>query len=206
MRYVLMPFQFAGTAFAFALFGIGGVIFGLLITPVLKMTSKSPEEERRRARAVVRWWFGRFVAIITALRLVRVEVRNPEALMKEGAILACSHPSLIDVVCLLSVVPEATTIVKAALLRNIFTRAPIRAAGYVSNAEGPDAIEKLARDGLRHIPRRHPDAERIPGGRNAAASPGRRAARASHGALDHAGPHHREPALAHQGPRLVAFA
>ena len=26
--------------------------------------------------------------------------------MKEGAILACSHPSLIDVVCLLSVVPE----------------------------------------------------------------------------------------------------
>ncbi len=34
MRYVLMPFQFAGTAFAFALFGIGGVIFGLLITPV----------------------------------------------------------------------------------------------------------------------------------------------------------------------------
>lgn len=128
MRYVLMPFQFAGTAFAFALFGLGGVIFGLLITPVLKMTSKSPEEERRRARAVVRWWFGCFVTIITALRLVRVEVRNPEALMKEGAILACSHPSLIDVVCLLSVVPEATTIVKASLLKNIFTRAPIRAA------------------------------------------------------------------------------
>ena len=146
MRYVLMPFQFAGTACAVALFGLGGVIFGLLITPVLKMTSKSPEEERRRARAVVRWWFGCFVTIITALRLVRVEVRNPEALMKEGAILACSHPSLIDVVCLLSVVPEATTIVKASLLKNIFTRAPIRAAGYVSNAEGPDAIEKLARE------------------------------------------------------------
>ena len=93
MRYVLMPFQFAGTAFAFALFGLGGVIFGLLITPVLKMTSKSPEEERRRARAVVRWWFGRFVAIITALRLVRVEVRNPEALIRPSSTSSASFPS-----------------------------------------------------------------------------------------------------------------
>lgn len=146
MRCLLMPFQLAGTAFAFALFGLGGIGFALLVTPVLQLSPKSAEEKRRRARRVVRWWFGKFVAVIRALRLVRIEVKNPRALMKPGAILACSHPSLIDVVCLLAIVPEATTIVKAGLLKNIFTRAPIRAAGYVSNAEGPDAVEKLARE------------------------------------------------------------
>lgn len=140
------PFRLAFTAFAFALFGLGGVAFGLLVTPVLAVTAGSEAERRRRARRVVRWWFGRFVAVIESLGLVRVRVKNPEAFMKPGAVFTANHPSLIDVVCLMAIVPEATTIVKASLLRNWFTRSPIRAAGYAANDAGPAALPALAQD------------------------------------------------------------
>ena len=117
-RRALLPFRLAFTAFAFALFGLGGIVFGFFLTPWLKMAGGTPEEKKSLARRVVKRWFGLFVSVITSLGLVRIEVKNPEAFQKKGAILAANHPSLIDIVCLLSIVPEATTIVKASLLKN----------------------------------------------------------------------------------------
>lgn len=139
----LLPFRLAFTAFAFALFGLGGIVFGFFLTPWLKMAGGTPEEKKSLARRVVKRWFGLFVSVITSLGLVRIEVKNPEAFQKKGAILAANHPSLIDIVCLLSIVPEATTIVKASLLKNWFTRAPILGAGYIPNDAGPEALGLL---------------------------------------------------------------
>ena len=145
LRYWLtLPFRNALTAFAFALFGLGGVVFGLCLTPWLKASGRSNAEKRSLARRVVKRWFGMFVSIIERLGLVKVVVKNPEAFEKRGAILAANHPSLIDVVCLISIVPEATTIVKSALLSNWFTRAPIKGAGYIANNAGPEALNDLA--------------------------------------------------------------
>lgn len=36
-RRALLPFRLAFTAFAFALFGLGGIVFGFFLTPWLKM-------------------------------------------------------------------------------------------------------------------------------------------------------------------------
>ena len=105
-RRALLPFRLAFTAFAFALFGLGGIVFGFFLTPWLKMAGGTPEEKKSLARRVVKRWFGLFVSVITSLGLVRIEVKNPEAFQKKGAILAANHPSLIDIVCLLSIVPE----------------------------------------------------------------------------------------------------
>lgn len=142
-RRALLPFRLAFTAFAFALFGLGGIVFGFFLTPWLKMAGGTPEEKKSLARRVVKRWFGLFVSVVTSLGLVRIEVKNPEAFQKKGAILAANHPSLIDIVCLLSIVPEATTIVKASLLKNWFTRAPILGAGYIPNDAGPEALVLL---------------------------------------------------------------
>lgn len=142
--YALYPLRLALTALAFALFGLGGIVFALAVTPLLP--KESLRARRQAARRVVRCWFGIFVRIIGWLGLVRVEVKNPEALSKPGAILAANHPSLIDVVCLIAVVPEATTIVKASLMRNIFLRPPIAGAGYVANNAGPEALGELAEE------------------------------------------------------------
>lgn len=92
---------------------------------------------------VVKRWFGLFVSVITSLGLVRIEVKNPEAFQKKERFSQANHPSLIDIVCLLSIVPEATTIVKASLLKNWFTRAPILGAGYIPNDAGPEALGLL---------------------------------------------------------------
>ena len=73
--------------------------------------------------------------------LVKVCVKNKDRLLRPGLIIVANHPTLIDVVFLLGIIPGASTVVKASLLKNPFTKAPIRASGYISNDVGPDALE-----------------------------------------------------------------
>lgn len=129
------------TGFSFATFGVGGLVLGGLVAPLLLVVVR---HHRRRA-ALVRWaihhLFRVFVAMLCALRVCSLEVRGRERLERNGLLILASHPSLIDVVFLMALVRDADCIVKAALLRNPFTRGPVRAAGYVCNDSGPGLID-----------------------------------------------------------------
>ena len=69
----------------------------------------------------------------------------------DGLLVLANHPTLIDVVFLMSLLPGADCVVKSALARNPFTRGPVRAAGYVCNDDGvalvDDCIEAVRRGG-----------------------------------------------------------
>jgi 1-acyl-sn-glycerol-3-phosphate acyltransferase len=52
---------------------------------------------------------------------------------------------LLDVVFLISLVPNANCVVKGKLTRNFFTRAPVMAAGYIMNEEAGDVIDAAKR-------------------------------------------------------------
>ena len=91
-------------------------------------------------RGVIHHLFRAFVAMMCWFGLCSVEVRGRERLRRHGLLILASHPSLIDVVFLMSLVRDADCIVKAALVRNPFTRGPVRAAGFVCNDSGPGLI------------------------------------------------------------------
>jgi 1-acyl-sn-glycerol-3-phosphate acyltransferase len=131
----------AATGFSFALFGLGGLLLGGVVAPLVLAVVR----HRARRAAFVRWaihhLFRAFVAMMGALGLFSVEVRGRERLQRRGLLILSSHPSLIDVVFLIALVRHADCIVKAALLRNPFTRGPVRAAGFVCNDSGPGLID-----------------------------------------------------------------
>jgi 1-acyl-sn-glycerol-3-phosphate acyltransferase len=131
----------AATGFSFATFGLGGLVLGGLVAPLLLLLVR----HHRRRSALVRWaihhLFRVFVAMLCALRVCSLEVRGRDRLKRNGLLILASHPSLIDVVFLMALVRDADCIVKAALLRNPFTRGPVRAAGYVCNDSGPGLID-----------------------------------------------------------------
>lgn len=148
-RRLLAPFRLAGTALAFSIFGLGGCLFRFVLTPFLNCRFPGPEnraERVRRSRRAVQWWFENFVRIIDRLDLVHAKFVGLERLRRPGLIIAASHPSLVDVVCLVSALPNATTMVKAALLKNWFTAPPIAAADYAVNNEGPASFAKIEKD------------------------------------------------------------
>ena len=131
----------AATGFSFALFGVGGLLLGLVVAPLMLAVVRHRRRRAALMRGVIHHLFRAFVAMMCLFGLCSVEVRGRERLRRHGLLILASHPSLIDVVFLMALVRDADCIVKAALLRNPFTTGPVRAAGFVCNDSGPGLID-----------------------------------------------------------------
>lgn len=133
--------RIVGTGLAFAGFGLGGLVLGLVVFPLFVLVVRHRARRSFIARLVIHHVFRFFVALICGLGLCSLEVRGRDRLRRRGLLILASHPSLIDVVFLMALVRDADCIIKAALLRNPFTRGPVRAAGFVCNDSGPGLVD-----------------------------------------------------------------
>ncbi|MCB1691044.1 MAG: 1-acyl-sn-glycerol-3-phosphate acyltransferase [Halioglobus sp.] len=79
--------------------------------------------------------FRIFIGYMSWVGILTWEINGIELLDKSGSIVIANHPTLIDIVFLISMIPNATCIVKASLYKNIFTRGPVSWAGYIPNNE-----------------------------------------------------------------------
>lgn len=129
------------TGTCFALFGIGGLILGLLVFPAALLLPAEAARRRARLRRLVQWSFRLFVAVMSGLRGMSYEFRGCERLGRPGQLVISNHPTLIDVVLIVAFTPAPACVVKAALFANPFTRRVVRAAGYISNAPTDAMIE-----------------------------------------------------------------
>jgi len=129
------------TALAFACFGVGGVLLGLIAFPLQRLVIRDPRRRVRCARALVRYAFAGFIRLLWALRIITFEICGRERLDRQGLLIIANHPTLIDVVFLVSLVRNADCIVRAGLARNPFTRGPVRATGYICNDGGPELVD-----------------------------------------------------------------
>ncbi|MFV0477616.1 MAG: lysophospholipid acyltransferase family protein [Parahaliea sp.] len=137
------------TAVSFALFGLGGLIMGYLILPLVTLASTDHKPATRRCRYLIHRCFRLFIHCMQKMGVLTWEVRGQQQLQGAGQLVIANHPSLIDVVFLISLIPNATCIVKAGLYRNPFTRGPVSRAGYIAN----DNPQQLLCDGAAELER-----------------------------------------------------
>jgi 1-acyl-sn-glycerol-3-phosphate acyltransferase len=130
------------TGSCFVLFGLGGLLLGLLVVPAMLVLPGGPGRRRARTRATVQRSFRLFVAVMSGLRGLRYEFHGAERLGRPGQLIIANHPTLIDVVFIVAFTPAPACVVKAALFANPFTRYVVRAAGYIRNAPTDEMIER----------------------------------------------------------------
>lgn len=126
--------RIAATGFCFLVFGGAGLVLSFFL-PLLLLV-RDPGRRMRVSRFFVHHFFRFFIGLMNFVRVLDYELHGIEKLERPGLLILANHPSLIDVIFLLSLVPQAGCVVKSALTRNPFTRAPVRAAGYIINDAG----------------------------------------------------------------------
>lgn len=135
-------YRILATGFCFAMFGLGGVLIGVLAYPAICLLTRDRTHRALHAKKVVHQSFRLFVGLMATVGVISYEVRGRERLQRNGLLVVANHPSLIDVVFLVSLIDRADCIVRGGLARNPFTRGPIAAAGYVSNDSGPGMVDE----------------------------------------------------------------
>jgi len=129
------------TAIAFLTFGVGGVILQVVGMPLLYLLVRDRQRRQRVARRTVHLLFWAYVRFMALLGIFRFRIDGAAQLRRPGLLVVANHPTLLDVVFLLSLVPDATCIVRAGLAGNPFTRAAVQSAGYICNDSGVELVD-----------------------------------------------------------------
>lgn len=136
------------TGFGFALFFTMGVVYRCTVSPILAFWYRNDQRKKElAARRIVQLSFACFIGVMRFMRVMDLTVIHGERLKDPGRLICPSHPTLIDVVILISQIRNANCIVKAALMDSGAMRGPISTSGYITNDHGPalidDCVESL---------------------------------------------------------------
>ena len=120
------------TGFAFLCVFFGGGVLALALWPVLVVY---PGDRRGLTQRTIRRLFHTYLLGLRLGGLLRIEVVEAARLQQvRGVMVVANHPSLLDVVILMSLIPRAQCIVKHELWQHRFLGPLMRQAGYLSNA------------------------------------------------------------------------
>ena len=134
MSKLLLWYRIFAKLFLFFIFGVGSIILIAAVFPTIRLFSAKGQVFKRRSRKAMCYTQKLFVWVGTLIGGFKLEVEGREYLKQlSGKIVVANHPSLLDVVMLLSVIPNADCIIKASLgHRNIISN--IVNTLYISNS------------------------------------------------------------------------
>lgn len=129
------------TGLGFLLFTLMGLAFRFIACPLLALRFQSTRHRELAARKIVQKSFSFFIAVLKHLKVLELEVHGREKLLSQGLLICPTHPTLIDVVILMSMIPNANCIVKAKLKQSVALKSPIETAGYIANDDGMELLD-----------------------------------------------------------------
>lgn len=128
-------FNFCGCfmkIFAMTVFGVGAVILAVFVFPFIRLFTLHRKDFGVVARAYVSHTFRVFLGFLNLLHVSIKKVDNPEEYKNiHSKIIIANHPSLLDFVYIMSLVPNSTCIVRGGL-----TKTPLRGVikqAYITN-------------------------------------------------------------------------
>ena len=128
------------TGFCFLIFTSGSLCLSCGFLPFLCLATRDKDVLRRRTRFFVQKFFRFMTWLIERTGCMRLKVEGVEKLRSAGGVLVlANHPTLIDVVVLMGLIPQANCVIKSALFRKLALGRTLRSAGYVENGE-PDRL------------------------------------------------------------------
>lgn len=140
---ILYYYRIFGKLICFFVFGVGSFFLASIFFPVIiALTLLSPRLFQKTARRTVSFTFSIFIKMMILLRLVTFKVHHRERLNDIRAkIIIANHPSLLDVVMLISLIPNADCLVKSSLGGANILRGIVRRLYIPNSLNFQDVIE-----------------------------------------------------------------
>lgn len=105
--------------FSFLIFGTGAFIINFTIVPFAKFFVKTENLSDFYSFLINKVWKV-FVQWLCFTKLIKLEIKNPTELIRiKNKIIVSTHPSFIDVVILVGLIPKTTCVAKNELSKNL---------------------------------------------------------------------------------------
>ncbi len=126
----------AATGLSFSAFGLGALLITITLFPLLHVTTFDRGRANRRCQFVVHLSFRAILWLIRILGVLTYERHNTERLRGvSGTLIVANHPTLIDVVFIIAMLPATLCVVKRAAWSNPFLAGVMWATGYIQDED-----------------------------------------------------------------------
>lgn len=144
-RVIARTWRALRTGLAFLAFGVLGIALGAVAIPWIRLRVQDPEQRALRVQSLANRTYQLFMDIMTGLGLMHLRRDGVHArLAAPGLLLVANHPTLIDVLAILSCMKSGACITKQANVSNPTMRGVIAAAGYLPNEGGQAIVDACA--------------------------------------------------------------
>ena len=143
-RYPLYLYQMLAKHFCYLFFGVGSVILALLVFPWIRVFVHPKEKFQIEARKFVSASFRMFTNVMRGLGVLKLECGDKKAWRNiHGKIIIANHPSILDFVFIMSLVPNANCIVRGGLTKTVL--AGVIKQCYIVNSLDFDELCRLCK-------------------------------------------------------------
>ena len=127
---------------SFFVFGLCAVVLGLVLLPLAFIFIRNRDRRKKIARSTIGYAFGWFTRLVKGLGAIDFKIQGMQYVPStSNRMIIANHPSLFDVVFLLSIFPMVDCVVKNAVVYNPFLRGVARPADYISNDDTASFLE-----------------------------------------------------------------
>lgn len=135
--------------FLFAFFGAGALLISYVIFPCIAIFEKKEKKKQSYSSVIHKTWRF-FIQLMEKAGSIKVLLENPEKLETEtqqntkGKIIVANHPSFIDIVLLIGLMPNTICIAKKELKKNFFMGNIVKSLYLINDQDN----EKLLKDAV----------------------------------------------------------
>jgi 1-acyl-sn-glycerol-3-phosphate acyltransferase len=132
---LLKTWRLGATGIAFMTFMAGSAFVAVIAIPLIRLLPGSIDSKRQKIQQLIHYLFRMFIKYSVFLKVIDTfEVEGLENIQgNKNYIFVANHPSLIDVVAIMSCIRNCNCIVKQSLLKHVLFGHIVRAAGYIVN-------------------------------------------------------------------------
>jgi len=129
------------TGLSFLLFGFGGLVLALIVFPSINMVIRDSARREAVAQSIVHWVWRLYIRVLVVMGVLSFECHGAELLWRDrGAMIVANHPTLLDVVFIMSLLKNTQCVVKAGVWSNPFFKGVVSAANYIPNMGDPERL------------------------------------------------------------------
>ena len=133
--------------FLYAFFGVGSVVLGIVVFPIERLLIHPKLRFQKAARSTVSFMFRFFINVMRCLGVVRFQTADKEKFRNlSSKIVVANHPSMLDVVFLISLIPNADCIVRGNLANSMY--ASVIRQLYIVNTLGYEEMIDFCKKSL----------------------------------------------------------
>ena len=133
MKQIDYIWRLFATVLGFIVFAVGGLIITVIVSPLIFLLVRNPGSRQCTTRRMVGYLFVVFLWIVKVMGVLSYRVTGMEnARHGNNKLIIANHPTLIDVIFLVSLFPMADCVVKDAVFKNPVMRGYVKPARHIS--------------------------------------------------------------------------